>query len=1093
MKLKRNVDLRLLRHVNTRGASHYKITLPPSENDKCEFEDWDGELGIWFETEWGSRQNIIVKGTKQGKFVYNNTDVHVGDELISIDDIPVKNLNFGDAMKLLKDRLANVWESYKTKDSDTKRLGTLISKSSNMIKPKFLKSLKNSIEKNSPTQNYEIAGDIDEVQNSEEDRIVLTFRTLEERTRRTRSRALKKRHFSSIVKNDASGSSKENSSKMKENSPVNVSKDEGTKVDDEKNKETSIYIDMKLVNQSIFVYVRNFDETNPPYRIENRAMNHIIYFRQRGCDAHAWNSLSPGESVAYSWEEPMKQKKLIVRVGNNIILYKSDDKFHDLGDFAESNKIFEKVSKTDRTTILRGTKKMSPFNFVENEEHGSFGKSCLVRLENIGFHETLQCPIKSNLPHSKNPKNLYCYVDCDGATRVLIITDNQRRNDADEGKLIEGHLESISKQIDEETLKLRTFKTIKNETNSLHRSQNATNQDPIHAKLRGNLPYQPLQQIVEDTYFNHDAEKEEKDSTEQSFGVDEKIEHVHDLDTLKSRIVDISDIPDGTAITSTNQLLIEVIEAAGLKSNEFGGLCNPYCELILKCRTGKRRKNIFFSRSEKKRTYFVEKSVSPKWSGMIFLFDIPSEAVHVTRGYSIVIKIKSLNVLGKDTSLGMTEIHLRSLKNQQELIGWYPLMHGKVRGRELLHRVDLVKGSVKLRVQWIHSIPALLKHHSMLSKKRLSVLQHSADGMVKQLENLRNTIKLNRDMGQSVIFSKMPNFKDKNTPIYDQQDLSLMNESKWKVSTLKQNLRSARERYLYSLHINTEQSKISRRASSFLRRQSQLFKQPVDIESLVSVNDPSLEIMEVMTKPSQTPETEQHSKSPINPPVLSSSSTQFTRRMKKRSATAPDTFWKELETLSSTHDGPFLSKQSSFSSLDFADESERQHIVNLLFNKKILYHETGYYFHRHFPTHNIRSLLFVPNITNKMDSVSPVSKRRALSSINQLRDWNEAYYILNCAKTRKRLVSSPRESSEILFRNRILTETAAMYSDHPYPSLALPIQAPAIQHERHELYLKNLHRSRGKNTKKVIIKFMSLPEQMDTLCTNHISHTFSPH
>ena len=434
LKLKSNVDLRLLRHVNTRGASHYKVTLPPDENDTGESEDWDGELGIWFETEWGSRQNIIVKGTKQGKFVYNNTDVHVGDELMSIDDIPVKNLIFGDAMKLLKDRLANVWESYKTKDLETKKKGTLTFPSSKKIKPKFLKNLKNSVEKNSLAQNYEIAEDIDEVQDSGEEKIVLTFRTLEERTRRTRSRALKKRHFSSIGKNGTSSSSKTSSSKMKESSLVNLGTDETTKVDDEKNKETTIHIDMKLVNQSIFVYVRNFDEINPPYRIENRAMNHIIYFRQRGCEAHAWNSLSPGESVAYSWEEPMKQKKLIVRVGNNINLYKSDDKFHDSGDYSESNKFFDKVSKTDRKRISRGTKKMSLFNFSNHQS------KYYIRFLTKDVPGVL-AKITSSLAKNKiSISNLLQEPSIKGTANIMLITHNSKELN------IQKVLKSLSKQ-----------------------------------------------------------------------------------------------------------------------------------------------------------------------------------------------------------------------------------------------------------------------------------------------------------------------------------------------------------------------------------------------------------------------------------------------------------------------------------------------------------------------------------------------------------------------------------------------------------------------------------------------------------------------
>ena len=89
----RVVDLRLLKHVDNRGASKYKVQLPPTDTSGSNL-DFDGELGLWFETiQWNGSSKCIVKGTKRDKFSYNNTDIHVGDELLSIDGKPVsKNL-----------------------------------------------------------------------------------------------------------------------------------------------------------------------------------------------------------------------------------------------------------------------------------------------------------------------------------------------------------------------------------------------------------------------------------------------------------------------------------------------------------------------------------------------------------------------------------------------------------------------------------------------------------------------------------------------------------------------------------------------------------------------------------------------------------------------------------------------------------------------------------------------------------------------------------------------------------------------------------------------------------------------------------------
>jgi hypothetical protein len=96
----RSVDLRFLPHVSTRATPIYTVTLPSP--DKA----WDGELGAWFETDWGREKTLIVKGVKKGSFASYYTDITVGDELVCIDDTPVEQLTFEEAVKLLKSRLS---------------------------------------------------------------------------------------------------------------------------------------------------------------------------------------------------------------------------------------------------------------------------------------------------------------------------------------------------------------------------------------------------------------------------------------------------------------------------------------------------------------------------------------------------------------------------------------------------------------------------------------------------------------------------------------------------------------------------------------------------------------------------------------------------------------------------------------------------------------------------------------------------------------------------------------------------------------------------------------------------------------------------
>ncbi len=61
-EISRARDIRMLPTLSTRAAPIYTVVLPPQD------VEWNGELGVWFETDWGRERSIIVKGTKEGSF-----------------------------------------------------------------------------------------------------------------------------------------------------------------------------------------------------------------------------------------------------------------------------------------------------------------------------------------------------------------------------------------------------------------------------------------------------------------------------------------------------------------------------------------------------------------------------------------------------------------------------------------------------------------------------------------------------------------------------------------------------------------------------------------------------------------------------------------------------------------------------------------------------------------------------------------------------------------------------------------------------------------------------------------------------------------
>jgi hypothetical protein len=73
LKITQAIDIRLLPHVSTRSNPHYEVKLPPDDR-----RDFCGELGVWFETEWGESKSLIIKSVKKHSYAFNETDIHVG-------------------------------------------------------------------------------------------------------------------------------------------------------------------------------------------------------------------------------------------------------------------------------------------------------------------------------------------------------------------------------------------------------------------------------------------------------------------------------------------------------------------------------------------------------------------------------------------------------------------------------------------------------------------------------------------------------------------------------------------------------------------------------------------------------------------------------------------------------------------------------------------------------------------------------------------------------------------------------------------------------------------------------------------------------
>jgi C2 domain/SHR-binding domain of vacuolar-sorting associated protein 13/PDZ domain len=764
LKVSRATDLRMLKHVSTRAAPRYNIVLPPPENLGA--VHWDGELGVFFETDWGTNRRIVVKGTKRGHFAFNHTDIHVGDELIRINGVSVSKMSFAEAMKIIKERINLIrYEAEQRKyhpessgrQNRLRRMGT---------KRKFSAAL-------SQRQIHQTDGG--------NLLLVLTFSTLEERLRKLRAKASK--------------------SELSPRSRFS-NRDLGA-LDSEKQHELSsevqtFKVETKSVHNTMFFILRNPHEENPPFRIQNRSINHFVFFRQRGCQGHPWKVLTPGESVAYAWEEPMKSKKLTVRLAakpHNVVKDSDDDSSKGgLADDAdiEHDSVKELTSPEQEKASARMARirQALAYQYVDNEERGGYGPATSVRLEEIGFRTFLPVPLtESGRNHNQRRNFLNCEVDTDGGTRLLIISDDAGSDD--DRNVLKAHLETLKKQIWYEEQRIA----------GLH-----------------SLQYLLSKEMSEDPEMRNEDHQERIDV----------------IETDAKRFVE--DFPEDSTISSPHQVVVEVIEAVGLQGSDFVGSCNPYCEVYLKGRS-KSRQYFFQKRLNKRTTYFIEKSLNPQWTDQKFVFDVPEEAVTVTRGHHLLIKLRNFRLVGQHPVLGQAAVHLGSIRDQRELIGWYPLAGRTGRSDvESVHVSDVGRGSIKLRVQWIYSTEAMIEYFLMLGQARIGQLTKSHDGMTEQLSHAIDSDERRREGKESVnaagritdlakLQRRTAKKRSASTRKIERSAdgrgenmVGKLNQGiNSSLTVLKGTLKTSRDRYLQALYFQTTESKRKRRSNESLQ------------------------------------------------------------------------------------------------------------------------------------------------------------------------------------------------------------------------------------------------------------------------------------
>lgn len=647
LKLARGVDLKTTPHVSTRGSPEYVVKIRPE--DVTQFSN---ELGVWFETEWGNDRKLIVKAVKKDSFAFHETDIHVGDELLMIDGESVSRITFGEAMNKLRSRLVEL-PIAKTDTGRSMRRSSL----------RLVGFGRSTQTASTDASNGPLA---------------LTFRTVEERLRRVRLKAAR-------VDDSAASAAAVEQGVASNGSPADsldtiAEDDPGTKP-----RPCYLKVELRTLQHSLFLLLR--EEKQVPYQVHNRSIRSTIYYRQKGCDGHPWQLLKPGQTAEYAWEEPLRPKRLTFRVSYETIF--SLDGFPDSFPADSGQTELDDVrTERDGSSSL---KSMGLFiRKAKDEEDVMFSVPIVVRLEEIGFRESLKCPVGVQPKGAEPVQSRYLVLEVEviGTTRVLVVQDKSSKDDLVQ---LGQHLDLLQKVYREEEQRLNSLLDLK-----------ADGFDSINSRC-------------------------------DSFG--------EDVVTRAQSLMDR--FPERSTITGTHQIVVEVLEANGLTPDSFAGSCNPYVELFMK--KGQSRRFLNFRKPDIRRTYYVRKTVSPTWNSQNFVFKVPVEAVTSPRGYSIKIRLRNFRSLGTHQILGTAQVELHSVRDQTPLVGWFPLA-GRTGRLELENPLShWGRGSVRLRIQWIYTPRALVDYFLLISEKRLLDLQETVEGMKQQLANKRDAEARNND------------------------------------------------------------------------------------------------------------------------------------------------------------------------------------------------------------------------------------------------------------------------------------------------------------------------------------------------------------
>jgi len=471
---------------------------------------------------------------------------------------------------------------------------------------------------------------------------------------------------------------------------------------------------------SIFISVEEIEpDVKPEYKFMNTTTSHWIHYKQKGVLGNNWCSLAPGETIAYTWENPFLPHKLSIKAGRNVLSPRLN---------AQEESDFIGIGSN---VLVNG---LDCLTGVAIDDHAIMS----ISLDEIGKKH-----FQISLPDGSAGR-LVANVAVAGSTKTLSI-----------GPDSDMHLRELlysTMFLDKQRLRLTAFRNMLNEfyTTSFSGKYDLKKEDDesLADHQQHFIDERLLPQIRED----REVVLEIVDHMDNGIDVDRVL---------------VSDSPVecvlGQHINKLNQIEIEVLEAKELRPFVIGKMEDVYVSVeiqheLLRSEMAKEliKGSLGLGRGQKQCTYMCEKNMNPSFIGQKFLFDVPAEAFDKKREFKVCVRVMCDSVVrAMDKVLGQADIQFTSLVKEEELFGWFPLRSSKKNITNVDGGMDIA-GSIKLRVQWVHSSKGLSKSTLNRVNHRLSEVESQAKIQNEALMKLHDS---HRDKNSDIL-SMLPQARE---------------------------------------------------------------------------------------------------------------------------------------------------------------------------------------------------------------------------------------------------------------------------------------------------------------------------------------------